>query len=128
MNYHHHIKFCHSLVERYEAEAKLRYDVVMFARSDLQWAASLPQHVIRAAAASRTTTLQHDVFMVAPRTVAKDLATILHGYFTFTCDFRDDIADILENDIYILPEAIVENAATASGKKHNVGVDYTWKY
>merc|ERR1719382_966053 len=77
MNYQHHIKSCHSLVEGYEAETKLQYDVIMFARSDLQWVAGPPIKVIRAAFAglqthhsipvfhrSATTTLQYDFFMV----------------------------------------------------------------
>jgi hypothetical protein len=133
MNYHHHIKDCHSLIERYETETKLQYDVIMFARSDLQWSAGLPTKVIRAAVASlpnhATTTLQYDFFMVAPRSVAKDLATMLDDYFTAKCDWTGKHACHKSGYCHdTIPEEIVENAATVSGAKHNAGVDFTWVY
>lgn len=116
MNYYYHMKSCHGMLERYEAEAKLQYDVVMFARADLQWHDSVPQDVIHAAATRSSTTLQHDYFMVAPRDVATDLATILDDYFTVTCVFKGQ------------PEYVVRDATEQSGRKHNVSVDYTWRY
>lgn len=116
MNYYYHMKSCHGMLERYEAEAKLQYDVIMFARADLQWLARFPRSVIDAAATRSTTTLQHDYFMVAPRDVATDLATILDDYFTVTCIFKGQ------------PEYVVEDAGRQSGRKHNVGLDWTWEY
>jgi hypothetical protein len=150
MNYHHHIKYCHSLVERHEVETKLQYDVIMFARSDLQWFASPPSNVMRAAAAGlpqihqgipvvqryTTTTLQNDFFMVAPRSVAKDLATMLDDYYTANCDFRGSRSWKVQYGFCkrwgycseTLPEEIVFNAATLSGAKNHARVDYTFQH
>jgi hypothetical protein len=116
MNYYYHIESCHRMLERHENASRDHYDVVIFARADLQWKDGLPQKVINAAVTRSYMTLQHDFFMVVPRDVATDLSTMLEDYFTVGCVNMGT------------PEYLVRDAAQKSGRKRNVSVDYTWEH
>jgi hypothetical protein len=115
MNYYYHIESCHGMLKRHEKASRDQYDVVMFARADLQWKDGLPQKVLDAAVTRSYMTLQHDFFMVVPRDVATDLSTMLEDYFTVGCVNMGT------------PEYLVRDAAQKSGRKRNVSVDYTWE-
>jgi hypothetical protein len=134
MNYQHHIKSCYSLVEGYEAETKLQYDVIMFARSDLQWLAAPPATVIRAAVPGLSQvnggmlTSQWDVWMVVPRRVAYDVAGVLTDYYTARCDFRGTRTCDKKGCYDTIPEEITKDAVAVSVKRHDAEVDYTSQY